>query len=847
MLSFTKEPILQILQKIETQTDYIFNYDPALFKDDTFSGQIALDKPEKALDQLLYATPYTFEKVESTFLLYLPEPKEYFLCGTVRDQQDHTPLAFVNIFLEESNKGNQTDENGNYEWTFTAYKNQMVQFSYVGYTPKKQMVQDLERSGCINIELNVDAHLFSSEIIVSDYILDGITEGDSYSSVQLDYELLRRQQSIVEQDVLKNIQLLPGISSLDESATNLQIRGSTPDQNLIVWEDVTLYNPGHIFGMISAINPFVVEQVKVFKGVFDPQYDNRVGGIVDLSLSDSVAYKFQGGLGTTLSEAHTYFNVPLISNKLSCLIAGRKTINGLWESPTLTSYSSKIFQNSKIEEQKADVSQGNLTARQRLDYYDYNSKLLFQPLPAVRLSASWFGSHNDFNYQAELIEDQLGSTDKLFFNAGAFSSSLEIDFLKKGRTTLSYTSSTYENNYEVSFFETESEENFQHNEIFNSIKDHTFSITNSWQFNPSLGIQFGYNRNKKSVNFDYLIQNEEEPNYEDFNFSEGDFNHLYASFNYSRQKLELNGGLRATHFTQINDWAWSPRINAQYAINKFLKVKLAAGIFQQYISQLKEFGENELGVNNQAWILNDFEGEDPYIEARKISAGFIYYQKGWLIDVEAYYNKNEGLSTLNPLFQTSITLAEDYSSGSATSKGVDILLKKRIQQYTAWINYSLNTSSFLFPEIAATSFPASNDQRHSLSFINNWRYKNWVFSLSYQYRSGLPFSTPTDIGQFLEEDTNESHSFLRYEELNRQRLPDYSRVDIGVNYHPKIPSLPFQTEVNISVLNLLNKNNLYSRDFYLADLDEDEDMLQWFDIEKRLLKRTPLISVRLYW
>ena len=345
--SFQQESISIILKKIEQQTKLVFNYDPALLKDHQFSGQLSAEKVEQSLEKLLYQTPYTFEKDQSTVLIFLPEPITYTLCGTIKDQQNNTTLPFVNIYLQGRNRGTQSDEDGNYEWTFTAYKNQKVQFSYVGYEPSTQMVQELDKTDCVAIYLDIDAHLFGGEIIVTDYILDGITEGTSYSSVILDYDLLQSQQSIVEHDVLKNVQLLPGISSVDESATNLRIRGSTPDQNLVIWEGATLYDPGHVFGSISAINPFVVEEVQVFKGVFDPQYDNRVGGIVDLSLNDSIANRFEGGIGTTFSEAHAYLEVPIIPDKLSYLLAGRKTINGIIESPTLTSFTSKIFQNSK--------------------------------------------------------------------------------------------------------------------------------------------------------------------------------------------------------------------------------------------------------------------------------------------------------------------------------------------------------------------------------------------------------------------------------------------------------------------------------------------------------------------
>ena len=845
--SFQQESIPSILTKIEQQTNLVFNFDPALLKDYQFSGKLSTTELEQSLEKLLYKTPYVFEKDQSTVLIFLPEPATYTLCGTIKDQRSNTTLPFVNIYLQGRNRGAQSDENGKYEWTFTAYKNQPIQFSYVGYEVKSQMVQELVKTDCVDTYLKIDADLFGGEIIVTDYILDGITEGTSYSSIILDYDLLQSRQSIVEQDVLRNVQLLPGVSSVDESATNLRIRGSTPDQNLIIWEGATLYDPGHVFGMISAINPFVVEEVQVFKGVFDPQYDNRVGGIVDLSLNDSIASNFQGGVGTTFSEAHAYLEVPIIPNKLSYLLAGRKTTNGILPSPTLTSYSSKIFQNSKIEEQQEEFEEEEFEADQQLNYYDYNGKIIFQPTENIHFTTSFLRSHNDFNYNAELVEDQLASTDKVSFNAFALNSTLSFKFLNKGKTSLSYTSSSYENNYEVYFIETESDIIFENNEVFNTIEDQTFSISNHWQFNPALAFQLGYNRNRKRVRFDFLINSDDAPDEEDINFTEGLFNHIYTSFQYSKGKLQLNGGLRTTHFIDLENWAFSPRLNAQYAISNSLKLKAAAGIFQQYISQLKEFGENELGLNNNVWILNNIEGDNLHVNANKASVGFVYHENTWLIDVEGYYQHNTGLSTLTPLFQTSITLADDFSTGSSTSKGLDVILKKRIHDYTIWFNYSLNKTSFLFSDILEDSFPATNDQRHTLSLINNWKYKDWTFSLSYQYKSGLPYSQPEEIVAYIEEETGDLEYYLDYENLNQERLPNYSRLDLGINYRPTFKKLPFQTEFNFSIINLLNQTNLFSKDFYLADLEDTDGLPEWYDIEKRLLKRTPQMVVRLYW
>ena len=130
---------------------------------------------EKSLEKLFYQTPYSFEKDQATVLIFLPEPRTYTLCGTIKDQQSNTTLPFVNIYLQGRNRGTQSNEEGRYEWTFTAYKNQLIHFSYVGYQTKIGMAQELEEADCKDVFLEIDDNLFGGQIIVTDYILDGIT------------------------------------------------------------------------------------------------------------------------------------------------------------------------------------------------------------------------------------------------------------------------------------------------------------------------------------------------------------------------------------------------------------------------------------------------------------------------------------------------------------------------------------------------------------------------------------------------------------------------------------------------------------------------------------------------
>jgi len=856
--------IVHILQTIEKKSDWVFNYDVQKLSEYTFTEQLKKGNIKTQLTHLFYKTPFTFDLQDQSILIYQETPKTYRFCGQIQDEESHSSLPLANIFTDDQQHGTQTDMDGDFDFSFTAFKHQLITISYIGYKAQSFVVQELNQANCPTIFLEIDEQLFGEEIIVKDYILPEITEGEGYGGVHIDYQKLAKRQTIIEQDILKTVQLIPGVNSIDESATNLQIRGGTPDQNLILWEGVTLYNPGHLFGMLSAINPYVVEEVQVFKGAYDPFYDNRVGGIVDLSLSEEIPDKLHGGLGSTLTEAHAYFKIPVVKNKLSLLLSGRNTINRLYNSPTLQNYSTKIFQGSKVEDQKDDVEEGDLSANQVLDFYDLNGKLIFKPTDKLTLKASWLRTENTFNYQAELYEaedgNQLTTIDNVLFDSKALSLSMDIQLKKNWQLQLAYTNSTYSNDYLSQFIDTEEDEVFYENNVFNDIRDEGIIIQTTYQINPHLTLKGGYDYNQKQVNFNVALDAFYEEDIMDFNFSEGHFHNFFTSINYQRQKLQINGGVRATYFVETDSTAFAPRINVQYALSDKLKLKASSGIFKQYISQLKEFGENELDLNNQVWILNEFEGEENALQsAKKIAGGFIFHNKDWLIDIEGYYHQTTGLSSLGPSFGTSSAASEvdDFSTGSSEAIGIDFLIKKRWRNYQSWLNYSISKVDFNFPELIDHPFTASNEQRHNLNWTNTYTHKKWNFTLSYQYKTGLPYTNGIGVDEFFDEDDFEdtgdvaesTYFSVEYDAPNEQRLPDYHRLDAGISYRPTFKNSNLNAEFTFSMINLLNRTNTFRRDFFLDDFGEEEAFVrpQLFGVDKRLLKRTPLVSVRFYW
>lgn len=841
-VSFIDTDLAIIIKQIEDQSDFVFNYDPSLLSSYSFTGELQINNPQECIEKILYDSPFDFEINAKNILVYQPDPVDFKICGIVLDASTKTPLLFANILADKTNQGSQTGENGYFEMTIKGYKNQRVSISYIGYQPITYQLQQWAIEDCMTINLSVDEQLWKGEIIVTDYLIDGIAEGQDYGGYQLNYHQLATHHSTVEHDILKTAQLLPGITSLDESATYLQIRGSALDQNLILWEGATIYQSGHLFGMISAINPFSINEVNVFKGTYNPKYDNRVGGIIDISLVDSIQSDIHGSAGMTLTEAHINLETPLVTNKLSILLSGRHSINKLFNSPSLQSYTDKVFQFSKIDDLSEFTEDGSFKVEQVLNFYDWNTKVLYQPTDRLFVTVGLYKNNQAFEYNLSSPTDPFQTFDKINANSTAMQTKIDWEIDDKWTTSLAFLQSKYTNEFD--YKEEENgiflKEYFQ----FNNINDQSILLSTTYSHSTNLTFDFGYDKNVKQVNYNVINESVYEPDFEEKNFEKGSFHNFFASSKIQKPKYSFNGGLRVTYYEEGKKWLSSPRFNFQYAINPQLKLKTEAGIFHQFVSQLRNFGSNAVIADNPLWIIN-FSESDLSQRAKKMAAGLIYEQGGLLVDVEGYFNTIEGLSSLSPVFNTIEKIA--FARGNSTAVGLDVLVKKRWANFNTWVNYSLGKITYLFPEIEETSFFAPNDIRHNLSLVSSYTYKDLQVTLNNSYHSGLPFTRPSGLTNIYDEVDEEFFYYIDFSAINNDRLRPYFRTDLSINYRPVFKKRSdLKAEFSFSLLNVFNRKNVFAREYYI-DYGEGSETPTLAFIQKALLQTTPLILVRMHW
>ncbi len=843
-LIFNQSSLDKVIQEIETQTPYIFNYNPDDLAKYNFTGQFTNDNIDEIVESILSESPYTFEKNNKTIIVYEEPPKNYRICGFVVDSFSNEALIACNIIALNTNVGSQTNAEGYFDFDIVSQKNQKIEIRYIGYKSKTFTVSNQEKNECPIYALQIDPDVLGSEIVISDYILSGVTQGDPFGAFNLNYADIAQQHSSVEYDILKTLQVLPGVQSIDDSATGLQIRGSTPDQNLVMWEGVPLYNTGHIFGMISAINPFSIRDVTLYKGAYNPRFDHRVGGVVDISLSDSITNSFNGSIGSTLTEMHAKADIPIIKDKSKIELAGRHSFGSIYQSDALKSYTDKVFQFSLIDDQRSYPDLDLLNTEQSLNYYDFHSKWMFKPSENITFSIGGYTNNQDFSYSYSFDNDPFLSNDKITLNTRIFNIDSKFKLTDNWLSSASFYSSFYGNEYEK--LETENNSIINSFDQINNINEKSFTLSNKVELSHKWSVDAGYELNEKKVNLvvpePILIDQELiiNPN------ETAVFHTIFQTANYTSNKLRINAGNRSSFYLQQNKWFHSPRATIEFKLGEALKLKSDYGLYHQFISQLNNFDDRQIIPDNPLWILN-FENAQLSQRARKISFGFSIDKNGWLIDLDAYRNQIDGISTFSPS-RRFIANLYGFSQGQSSVNGIDVLIKKQFGAFKTSTNYTLSKAEYTFNEISSQSFFAPNDIRHNLRIMNTYDFKNVHLGLQANYHSGLPYSSPNL--SFNSEDPNAEHPFqyfIEYGELTNARLPYYFRLDMSIAYkHSFKKRNQSSLDLSFTLINLLNRENIFDREYYI-DFKETSESYRLANVDRVLLSKTPLLLIRYYW
>lgn len=670
------------------------------------------------------------------------------------------------------------------------------------------------------------------EIVITNYLTTGITKLND-GTVTINPENFGIIPGLIEPDILKTIQSIPGVLSIDETVTNINVRGGTHDQNLLLWEGIKMYQSGHFFGLISAFNPHTTTQVNVSKNGTRAKYGDGISSIVDMRLSNKIDNKFKAGGGLNLINADVFAKIPLTKNT-ELQISSRRSLTDLVTTPTYNLYKKRIFQDTDLTQANTNV----IAKNESFYFYDVTAKFLYDISENDKLRFHFLKVSNKLNFEEQT--DLNNTNEILNSKLSQSNSAIGLSYKRDWNPKLSTTTQFYITNYELdatNFDIVNNQRLIQTNEVV----DGTIKIDANYKLNDQLKINAGYQFTEVGIS---NLEDVNNPVFRSFIKDVVQNNSLYAeaAFLSTNAKTNLKLGNRINHFPKFKLILNEPRLTFSQRFLKHFRFELLGEFMSQSTSQVIDLQNDFLGIEKRRWVLSNNNKEVitvnnkkiqpvPILKSKQVSLGIHYNKSKLLISTEAYLKNVDGITARSQGFQNQYQFVN--SIGSYQAKGIDVLINKQFSHlFSSWFNYSYSRNDYTFPELnMGDPFPNNVDIRHALALSSSYTYKGLKLALGLNWHSGKPTTLPT-----LDENINDNS--ISYQAPNSSNLKDYLRADCSATYKFNI-SETSRAVIGVSIWNILNQKNIINT-YYT--LDNNNSITP---IETRSLGVTPNVSLRI--
>lgn len=726
--------------------------------------------------------------------------------GYIKERKSGEGISGATIFVAKLNKGSTSDPFGFYSISLPPGLH-TLSVQYAGMKPIKQNIL-IHSDGKLDLFLEEDMISLKEVIIEAEKDLN--TSGVLMGVNKFDIKSMKNVPKILgENDILKVALTIPGIKTIGEGSAGLNVRGGNADQNLILLNEATIYNTSHFLGFFSIFNADVIKTSEVYKSGIPAQYGGRVSSVFDIQLKDGNKKKFSGEGGIGPVTTRLALEIPLIKNKTSMMLGGR------------TTYSDWILKRIPA----------NTLKRSRASFYD----LIFRVSHEINEKNSLYLSLYHSKDKYKLTFDSLFS-----YHNAIGSLQWRHSFNKSLNSVVSLTHSEYE--YEINYRRIPQD-------AFNlgfKINESNFKSDFNYRMDRH-HFNFGFQSKYYSLNpgFREKASSESLANPKQIEEEQGIENAIYLSDNFEiTDALLISAGIRYSTFTalgprtiyryregairdpstvidtanvagnQLINTFHGPefRLSARYNLPLELSVKASYNRTRQYIHMLS----NTVSVSpTNTWKLSD-----PNILPQigdQLSIGYYKNFRSGTVEtsIEAYYKSMQNIIDYKIGAQLFLNdnLERAVLQGEGKAYGVEFLIRKKSGKLNGWIGYTYSRT-FLklaseFPQERVNGgefFPANYDKPHDLNVVSNYKIsRRYSFSINFTYNTGRPITYP--IGQY----RLGGGYKIQYSDRNEYRIPDYIRLDVGVNIEGshKIKKLA-HSFWTISVYNVLGRKNPYS-------------------------------------
>ncbi len=661
------------------------------------------------------------------------------------------------------------------------------------------------------------------EVLITNYLTKGVSLKND-GSTRIKPESFGILPGLIEPDVLQTIQALPGVQSVDERVSNVNIRGGTHDQNLILWDGIKMYQSGHFFGLISAFNPYLTEEVIVLKNGSNPIYGDGVSSVIDMRSSNTVSDDISGGGGLNLINIDGYAKIPF-NKKMELQVSTRRSITDLIATPTYDQYFKRVFQDSDLTNHHGSNS---ISKDERFYFYDGSLKFIYDISPKDKLTANFLLANNSLNYNEVATTSE--TQDELNSKLNQSNLATSVEYSRSWNSRFSTAIQVYLSKYNLeatNFNVLNNQRLIQENEVydngiktkFNYILDDNFNLSGGYQF-TEVGVS-----NLEDVNNPFFRSYIKE-----VIRTHSLFKNL--EFESSSKNTIANIGVRANYLDKFSKTIIEPRFSFSQRFLNYFRFEILGELKSQSTSQIIDLQNDFLGIEKRRWVLSN-ESTIPVIKSKQLSSSIRFSKNGFIINAEAYIKKVNGITTRSQGFQNQYQFIHPNDGiGDYLVKGIDFLVNKQFNDISAWFSYSYSKNDYRFKNLNLNqSFPNNADIRHALTFAGTYSIDKFKFALGVNWRTGKPYTQPDNSNPI-------SNNFINYQAPNSSRLDDYLRADFSTTYTFKVADRT-NAIAGFSIWNVLNKKNTVNT-YYIIN---DENSIS--QIDNLSLGITPNFSFRL--
>ncbi|TDO77611.1 carboxypeptidase-like protein [Flavobacterium chryseum] len=812
-------PFKKIIIAIEQQHQVSFNY-----TEDNIAG-LEIIPPKKSfsleqkLEYLAKKTNLSFENIGNKFInIYKKDTEAPIICGYIFSSTDKKPIENANISLLNKIQAT-TDSNGYFE--FKKEEATVFLVSHVGFVTKRIVATNTDSKNCLQTVLEPEITELH-EIKANAILASGISKNKD-GSFEIKPKKFGILPGLIEPDALQTMQQIPGVNSLDESVSSINVRGGTHDQNLFLWNGIRMYQTGHFFGLISVFNPNLAHTISIYKNGSSAFYGESVSSVVAISSTPETAEKnsFSAGINMINADVYAKYN---LSKKSYIEISARKSITDFVETPTYKEYFNKVFQNTTI----TDFSQNqnvDYQSDKKFDFYDatlkYAQKIgskdqIVLDLITIKDNLEVFQSATVYNMNTSennvLRQQNYGGNLSWKRNWNNFNTT-KINVYNSAYELLANQKTTFENQIVIQE---------------NTVNNNGINLENNHIINSKFSFNDGYQFNEIG------ITNLEQVTNPDFYRKVKDVLRTHAlilegKYNDTISKVYFKAGTRINYIEKFKKYIVEPRIQFGYGINKNLNLELLGELKSQNSQQIIDLQKDYFGIEKRRWIISN-NTTIPIQKSKQVSLNLFYQKNDWLLDIENFYKKVNGITTSSQGFQNQLEFVK--TTGDYEIWGMETLIQKKMNHFLTWLSYTYNHNDYHFINYEYPSFPNNFELMHTISWAGIYEKNNFKIALGTKWSSGRPKTSP------ITSQIDPSDPVLVYNKPNNTNLHVFSQVNISSTYKWETAN-GIQYKLGISILNILNRKNEISEYYRISSLTNSIEEVETFS-----LQRTPNLSFR---